>query len=112
MALLAEAAPAAPTTPASATEPETSAAVVPDVPTAAVPSEPVPAEATTFWGCGALPEDLVGAVAVPPVTAPVLRRLGAFPFWRGPVPLLETLTPRYRMASQRGLDVVAGTGTR
>jgi hypothetical protein len=70
------------------------------------------AEATTFWGSGALPEDLVGAVAVPPVTASVLRRLGAFPFWRGPVPLLEALAPLYGTASQRGLDVVAGTRSR
>ena len=112
MALLAEAAPVAPTTPATAAEPETPASLESAVLAVEVPSEPVPAEATTFWGSGALPENLIGPVSVPPVTAPVLRRLGAFPFWRGPVPLSEALTPHFGTAAQRGLDVLAGTDAR
>src|SRR5262249_27297386 len=79
-----------------------------DAEPAAAP-EPLPSDAT-FWGTGKLPDDFFGAVQTPPVSAALVKRLGAFPFWRGRQPLLEELEPTYRAAAQRGLAVFVGEG--
>ena len=60
-----------------------------------VPLDPDPA---TYWGTSdPLPGDV--AATEPRLTAPVLERLGAFPFWRGEEPLRDRLAPAYRAAA-------------
>ena len=54
-----------------------------------LPAEPLEADTSTFWNGRSLDEAALDAVQPPPVSAPLLRRLGSFPFWRGDVPLLE-----------------------
>ena len=76
---------------------------------AGMPAEPLPDDPVAFWQGGALPEDVLGDVTPPAVTAALLGRLGQFPFWRGREPLFRVLTPAYRAASQRALDVLAGS---
>ena len=61
----------------------------------AVPLDPDPA---TYWGTSdPLPGD--DAATEPHLTAPVLERLGTFPFWRGEEPLRDRLVPVYRAAA-------------
>lgn len=48
-----------------------------------------------FWEGSAPEGDLFGLVEAPPRSAPILRRLGPFPFWRGEDDLVETLEPLY-----------------
>ncbi len=78
-----------------------------DLEPAVLAPEPLSADLASFWGAGA-PKDgaLLGAVEIPPVAAPLLRRLSGFPFWRGTTPLLEAIEPTYARASPRGLDLV------
>jgi uncharacterized Zn finger protein len=76
---------------------------------AALPPEPLPADAAGFWG-GAVTGDLFGEVHVPPVTAALPRRLGSFPFWRAGERFLDALEPVYKEASPRGLKVFLGEG--
>ena len=74
---------------------------------ARAPTAPaVPLTADGFWQAGLLPD--VGDVRTPPVPAALPRRLGAFPFWRGAAPLLETLEALYPLAARRGLEVSEG----
>jgi uncharacterized Zn finger protein len=75
-------------------------------PTTALPEE-LPIEAVAFWG-GPPPDNVTGEVIPPPLPAPVLHRLGGFPFWRGQKPLAETLTPLLSAASVRALEVLTG----
>jgi uncharacterized Zn finger protein len=69
--------------------------------------EPLPHDPALFWHGTVPPEDLTGDVAPPPVTAALLGRLGQFPFWRGRDPLFQVLTPVYRAASDRALEILA-----
>lgn len=48
-----------------------------------------------FWEGSAPEGDLFGLVEAPPRSAPILRRLGPFPFWRGEDDLVEALEPLY-----------------
>ncbi|MCW3099588.1 MAG: hypothetical protein JWL77_5206 [Chthonomonadaceae bacterium] len=73
-----------------------------------LPAEPLPADPTAFWQGAPLPADLWQEVRRPPVSAALVKRLGAFPFWRGTTPLLEAVEPIYRDATARGLDVYLG----
>jgi uncharacterized Zn finger protein len=73
---------------------------------ASVVAEPLPESPDGFWEGNALPDDFLGPVEPPPVTAALLGRLGSFPFWRGQEPLFRVLTPLYQAASARGLDVL------
>jgi uncharacterized Zn finger protein len=70
------------------------------------------ADPSAFWQGGELPEDLLGEVEAPPVTAALLGRLGPFPFWRGRQPFAEALEPVYHAASARGLEVFLGEAAR
>jgi uncharacterized Zn finger protein len=54
----------------------------------------------TFFDVGPLPRNDLGA--------PLLRRLGNLPFWRGDAPLLESLEEIYKEAAQRGRAVALG----
>jgi uncharacterized Zn finger protein len=71
------------------------------------PIEPLPSDAAAFWsGEGERPG--LDEVRPPEATAAVLRRLGAFPFWRASAPLAKTLEPVYARASAAALDVFLG----
>jgi hypothetical protein len=44
---------------------------------------------------------------VPPQQpAPLIRRLGSLPFWRGEEPLLDSLEPVYAAASAAAIEVL------
>lgn len=61
-----------------------------------------------FWE-GTAPEgDLFGVVEPPPRSAPILRRLGPFPFWRGEYDLLEVLAPLYPGAASIAAAALVG----
>ena len=60
----------------------------------------------SFWE-GSRPEvDLTAGADRTP--APLIRRLGNLPFWRGQQPLLDTLEPSYAAAANTALQVLAG----
>ena len=75
---------------------------------AAMPPEPLAADAGAFWSGGGLADDPFGEVVAPPEPAGLPRRLGGFPFWRGTQPLLDAIEPAYSRASARGLDAFVG----
>jgi len=75
---------------------------------AALPPEPLTADAASFWKGGILPADFLGEVHLPPVNAALPKRLGNFPFWRGAEHFLDALAPRYQQASVRGLAAFLG----
>jgi uncharacterized Zn finger protein len=61
----------------------------------------------SFWE-GSRPEvDLTASADSTP--APLLRRLGNLPFWRGQQPLLDTLEPGYAAAADQALQILAGS---
>ena len=72
---------------------------------AALPPEPLPVEAISFWQGSALPENIFGEVRTPPVNAALLKRLGNFPFWRGEENFSEAMSSIYSRASAEGLEV-------
>ena len=60
----------------------------------------------SFWE-GSRPEvDLTASADG--ASAPLLRRLGNLPFWRGQQPLLDTLEPSYAAAANQALQILAG----
>jgi uncharacterized Zn finger protein len=71
-------------------------------------AEPLAADVTAFWSGAGLPADVCGEMRTPPVSGAWLRRLGAFPFWRGDQPLVEALEPTYRRAAELALDLCLG----
>ncbi len=82
----------------AATEPDEQ----PDAPVEAPPA------AGSFWE-GSRPEvDLTVGIHAEGTTAPLLRRLGNLPFWRGQDALLDTLEPSYTAAANRALQILAG----
>jgi uncharacterized Zn finger protein len=66
--------------------------------------EPLASDPATFWSGIPAPDDDAGDAHPSAVTAPLLRRLGDFPFWRGAEPVLAALSPGYADAAQRGRD--------
>src|SRR5437764_229994 len=61
-----------------------------------------------FWE-GTAPEgDLFGVVEPPPRSAPILRRLGPFPFWRSEEDLLDALAPLYPAAASIAAAALVG----
>nr|MBI3659294.1 SWIM zinc finger family protein [Candidatus Acetothermia bacterium] len=68
-----------------------------------LPPEPLAVEG--FWEIGKLPDDLLGEVRVPPLSAALPKRLGNFPFWRGEERFLEALEPLYAETSSLGLEI-------
>jgi uncharacterized Zn finger protein len=62
----------------------------------------------SFWE-GSRPEvDLTASAVSDQTAAPLLRRLGNLPFWRGQQPLPDTLEPAYVAAANRALQILAG----
>jgi uncharacterized Zn finger protein len=75
----------------------------------AAPTEPLRPHPSAFWEGGTLPADLFSEVQIPAEPAALLKRLAAFPFWRGSAALAAALEPAYVQASARGLDAFMGT---
>jgi uncharacterized Zn finger protein len=73
---------------------------------------PEPLDAASFWTGVSDPLPAMTDVRTPPVSAPLLRRLGAFPFWRDVVPLRDALEPVYSRASEKGLEIFTGSRER
>ena len=74
-------------------------------------AEPLGAGMEEFWDGAASvrgEEEPAPVVEIPRETAPLVRRLGGFPFWRGEVPILEALGATYAAASRRGMEVYVG----
>jgi uncharacterized Zn finger protein len=75
-------------------------------------SEPAPAmhdlavNAEVFWRGRPFPDDRYGQVALSGEPAPVARRLGSFPFWRGKRDFLEAMSDLSSSAAERGLTVL------
>lgn len=61
----------------------------------------------SFWE-GSRPDVDLTASAASNQTAPLLRRLGNLPFWRGEQPLLDTLEPTYAKAANTAVQMLAG----
>ncbi len=70
-------------------------------PELSAPSEPLPTDPARFWH--GLPASLptLGPVEPPPLSAPVIRRLGPFPLWRVETPLFEALAPVLDAATRK-----------
>jgi uncharacterized Zn finger protein len=75
---------------------------------AALPSEPLPADVSSFWEARPIPEDLAGSVPAEAATAALPRRLGKFPFWRGGVDFFDALDRVYQDASRNAAETLAG----
>jgi uncharacterized Zn finger protein len=83
-------------------------ATAPAAPEPAAKGEPLPLDAATFWGSGAVPADVYGDVKCAATPAALPRRLGGFPFWRGHEHFLDALEPIYRAARETGVRTFAG----
>ncbi len=70
--------------------------------------EPIDSSAATFWEGSELPPGWLGEVRVPPMQAPLLRRLGNFPFWRGNEQFADALMPVYARAGEFAEEVLMG----
>ncbi|MDR1622048.1 MAG: SWIM zinc finger family protein [Synergistaceae bacterium] len=70
-------------------------------------TEPLPID-ESFYNGAPLPEDFMGPVPRGDLNAPLLRRLGNLPFWRGDEPLFESLQEAYREAARRGRFLAFG----
>ena len=68
-------------------------------------SEPISTETTAYWQGYDLPGEWSVDVQAPPVTAPLLKRLGNFPFWRSDRRFVEAFEPIYERASQQAMKV-------
>ncbi len=65
---------------------------------AAPEPEPLPSDPELFWHA-LEPPPATADWRPPAVPAPLLRQLGAFPFWRGQTSLVDALEPIYRQAT-------------
>jgi len=80
--------------------------VEPEASSSQLPLEPLVTDPAAFWSCAPLPDESAGGISSSPVTAPLLRRVGDFPFWRGSEPLLSALSPRYAAAAERSRELI------
>jgi len=72
-----------------------------------VAPEPLALDPALFWS--GTPQSVPFTVDARPtaVTAPLLHRLGDFPFWRGAEPVLTALAPSYAEAAHQGRELLA-----
>ena len=74
-------------------------------------SDPISLDIATFWHgdqSADRPTELSGEVQAPPVNAPLLKRLGSFPFWRSDRRFLDSFEPAYKRASVQAMRVFLG----
>jgi uncharacterized Zn finger protein len=74
--------------------------VTPEIPRT-LPPEPLPTDPFVFWEGAGDPLPPFGSLYPPPVSAPLVRRLGSFPLWRGETPLGDAIAPLCESASTR-----------
>jgi uncharacterized Zn finger protein len=75
---------------------------------AAPASQPLAADPERFWRGRPLHDELYGGVQISDDAAPLARRLGNFPFWRGEIDFLESISSLSSRAAQQGLEVFLG----
>lgn len=75
-------------------------------------ADPISADLTDFWQGADLSAELSAEVQAPPVAAPLLKRLGSFPFWRSDRRFLDAFEPIYQRASQQAMNVLVGESLR
>jgi uncharacterized Zn finger protein len=68
-------------------------------------TEPIGTEPASFWQGSDQSSEFSVDVQIPPVTAPLLKRLGSFPFWRSERRFIEAFEPIYERASTEALKV-------
>jgi uncharacterized Zn finger protein len=61
----------------------------------------------SFWRASPRPDEPASERRTGEQPGGLLKRLGAFPFWRGPEPLADALLPVYERAAAAALDVLA-----
>jgi uncharacterized Zn finger protein len=66
---------------------------------------PLTADPGTFWRAGRLPE-ILSDITITEQSAPLARRLGNLPFWRGQTDFLEALATMSRGASERAVSLL------
>jgi uncharacterized Zn finger protein len=71
-------------------------------------SQPLSADPQSFWRAARSFDLTYGDVAAAEESAPMARRLGAFPFWRGDTDFLEEVGRLSRAAAARAIEVLAG----
>jgi hypothetical protein len=59
-----------------------------------------------FWRGRRLPNMHDGDVTIAGEAAPLARRLGSLPFWRGRTDFLQAIAERSRKAAEHGLTVL------
>ncbi|MGC8605205.1 MAG: SWIM zinc finger family protein, partial [Desulfomonilaceae bacterium] len=72
------------------------------------PPEPLPSDPRLFWSQGPYVDSENTEVSIPPVPGAQVKRLGAFPLWRGQENFLEFLEQIYAKASPVGLQIFLG----
>ena len=65
-----------------------------------------------FWRGRPFPDDRYGQVALSGEAAPLARRLGSFPFWRGQRDFLDAMSDLSSNAAERGLAVLVKSAAR
>jgi len=75
---------------------------------ASEPAPPLTSDPGLFWRAGRPPEIQVGDITITEQSAPLARRLGNLPFWRGRTDFLEALAAMSRGASQRAASLLLG----
>jgi hypothetical protein len=63
----------------------------------------LPTDLAAFWQ--GKPIGGSGDATPPSVSAPLARRLGGFPFWRGETDFLDALARVYEQATARGVQI-------
>ncbi len=71
-------------------------------------AQPLTSDPQSFWRAARLPDLTYGDVAPADEAAPMARRLGAFPLWRGDKDFLEEVAALSRAAAARALELLAG----
>lgn len=73
------------------------------------PKQALQLDPDIYWkGAVRMPEDAMGDVAPPAISAALPRRLGPFPFWQGQKTLLDAMEPVYKRASQHAVLFLLG----
>jgi uncharacterized Zn finger protein len=72
-------------------------------------AETLPTDIASFWRGTAITGSSTGGVKPPTSPAPVAKRLGGFPFWRGDEDFLDALAQAYQVATARGMEIYLST---
>jgi uncharacterized Zn finger protein len=73
---------------------------------ASEPAPPLTSDLEVFWRAGRLPQIHSGDTTITEQSAPLARRLGNLPFWRGHTDFLEALATMSRGASERAVSLL------